>query len=124
MPTSGTPGRQTKMPPRSEELTLVATDAKELVRKGQLLECDSTQTWTTVTGIIDAFPSRPFIVIVLNPTNAPLFLAQNQWISIAFPYPSAIIHSKFHKHSAYILNPPLYETVNLAHHQPLVDRLH
>lgn len=70
--------RQAKIPARSEEVVLVTTDSKVLVKIGPLLLWDSIEVWTIATGINDAFLSRPFNVIVFNPINASLLLADCQ----------------------------------------------
>lgn len=86
--------RQTKIPPRSEGIVFVATDRKELVQTGPLLERDSIQEWTKSTGIIHAFLYRPFNVIVLNTTNDLLFFLKHLRIATELPPSSAIIRNK------------------------------
>lgn len=75
--------RQTKIPPRSERMLLVETDAKELIQIEPIL-AGSTQPLMTASAIVYTFPSRSCNVIIVNPTNAQLSFAKHQRISKAF----------------------------------------
>lgn len=66
--------RKTKNQLRSEDFVSIVTDARVLVQIGPLLEWDSSEAWTTGSGIIDAIPNRSLNVKCFNLNNAPLSL--------------------------------------------------
>lgn len=101
---------------------LVATDRRGLVKIGAMLKWYSAQAWVTASGIIDAFPNKPFNVIVRSSTPAPHFTAKHRQIAAALPPLSATIHIIYDEPSPYNSNQLLCQSINLAHHQPYVDR--
>lgn len=56
----------------------ISRERRERARQmGPLLELDSNQEWTSVSGIFDAFPNMPCNIIVLNPTDTQPYLAKH-----------------------------------------------
>lgn len=115
--------RETKLPPRSEEIVLVATNAKGLVQVGPLLERDCTKAWRRAVGIINEFLSRPFNLTVLNLTYSSLSLVKHERIATALLllqllYTTSVM-SRLHTPP----KPLIHESVNLVHYQRHVDRL-
>lgn len=115
--------RQTKILPRCERNVLVSANTRDLVRIGILLQWDSTQPRTIRSGIIDALLNSPFNILFINPNNAPSSLTKYQLVAAELHAPPAIIHSKCDEPSLCISNYPVYDSVNLVHHQPRAERL-
>lgn len=81
------------------------------------------QIWTTFSGIIDGFPNMPHNFIVRNATNA-YFTLQS---IIELPHKSSLTQQIY---TVYVMNLIrtshnllLWESINVAHHQPHVKRL-
>lgn len=115
--------RQAKIPPKSEGIVIVATNAGGLVEIEPLLERDITQAWTTAWAIVDALPNRSFNVLALSPTNDQPFLVKHQQIATEPPLPSTIIQNKLDELSPHISILPLCKSVNSASNQIHVGRL-
>lgn len=65
---------------------MVADNAEGLVQVRSQLQQDSTEIWTTAKGIIDAFSSEPFKLIILIPTIAVRSFRRQQPIAtVALP---------------------------------------
>lgn len=109
--------RQAKIPQRSEGISIVATDARELIQIGLLLEFARTRAWMAASGIIDAFSNRPFNVIVVNLPSVSDPLAIHQQISASFSPTAAVTPNKCDALSPFILNPALCKSINLVPHQ-------
>lgn len=69
------------------------------------------------------FPNTPSNVDVFCSTNLSISIVNNQQITTALLPPSRIVQNKFDEPSAYACNPRVHESVNLVHHQPLLDRI-
>lgn len=95
----GARGKENKNHAKIRKIIFVVTAEIELVQIRPLLGCDSTKAWTIVCGTFQAFPSRPFNVIVVNSDNVKLSVTKHQQTATGFLPASAIIRNKYYKSS-------------------------
>lgn len=113
--------RQVRLPPMLKTTVLLNTNTKRLL----LVESDklfkAKCPCRTATGIIDAFPSHLFTLLVVNASLTEVQLQKHHVNASTSTPPSEILYIKSDKPFAYTPAPQV-DTVNAVHHRAVPDR--
>lgn len=119
----GRVARATLLQPMYENNVSVTTNASVIIQANLYTQFGPVYLGMVAGGIMDAFPERPFRILIESAWSSVIKLAKNKQVTITCSPPLELIHNKIDEPFSYPVLRLLCSSVNFIHYKQTPSHL-